>query len=75
MLVALSAATLPVAPIGGFEVVAAPAEAPDPSIPTAANSAAAPVPRMRARPLTGGWWWVGVSMIVVASFVGGCDVT
>ncbi len=71
MLDALSAATLPVAPMGLFEVVAAPAEALDPRIP-AANSAAAPVPRRRAQPLLGVRRSVGVSMVVVASFVGGC---
>jgi hypothetical protein len=71
MLDALRAATLPVAPVGLFEVVAAPAEALDPSIP-AANRVAAPVPRMRAQPLLGVWRSVGVSMVLVASFIRGC---
>ncbi len=68
---ALRAATLPVAPVGLFEVVVAPAEALDPSIP-AANRVAAPVPRMRAQPLLGLRRSVGVSMVLVASFISGC---
>jgi hypothetical protein len=71
MLDALSAATLPVAPVGLFEVEAAPAEALEPSIP-AANRVAAPVPRMRAQLLLGVWRSVGVSMVLVASFISGC---
>jgi hypothetical protein len=68
MLDPLSAATLPVAPMGAAEVVAAPAEALDPSIP-AARRAAAPVPRVRAQPRLGVRRSVGVSMVVVASFI------
>jgi hypothetical protein len=64
MLDPLSAAMLPVAPMGLFEVVAAPADALDPSIP-AANRVAAPVPSMRAQPLLGVWRSVGVSMLLL----------
>jgi hypothetical protein len=71
MLDALSAATLPMAAMGRIEVVAAPAEALDPNIP-AASRVAAPVPRMRAQPLLGVWRSVGVSMVLVASFISGC---
>jgi hypothetical protein len=71
MLDALSAATLPMAAMGRIEVVAAPAEALDPNIP-AASMVAAPVPRMRAQPLLGVWRSVGVSMVLVASFINGC---
>jgi hypothetical protein len=65
MLDAPRAATLPVAPVGAFGVDAAPAV--DVAV-TAANSAAAPVPRMRAQLPRGVRRSVGVSMGVVASF-------
>jgi hypothetical protein len=60
------AATLPVAPIGGFELDAAPAVE---ATATAASSAAAPVPRIRAELRNGVRRPVGVSMIAVASFL------
>lgn len=74
MLDAFSAATLPVAPIGALDVVAAPADALDPKIP-AAKRVAAPVPRMRGQLLLGTERSVGVSMVVVASFMYGCADT
>lgn len=73
MLDALNAATLPVAPIGALEVVAAPAETFEPNIP-AASTAAEPVPRRRAQLLQGVRRSVGISMVVLASFLCGCDV-
>jgi hypothetical protein len=74
MLDALNAATLPIAAMGLIEVVAAPAEALDPSIP-AASRVAAPVPRRRAQPLLGVWRSVGVSMVLVVSFIRGVSGT
>jgi hypothetical protein len=67
MLEPLSAATLPEAPIGAF-AVAAPAAALDPSTP-ATISAAAPLPRRRAQLRPGVRRSVGVSMMLVASFI------
>ena len=74
MLDAFSAATLPVAPVRALEVVAATAEALDPKIP-AANRVAAPVPSMRGQLHLGVRRSVGVSMVLVASFMCGCGGT
>jgi hypothetical protein len=74
MLDAFRAATLPKAPVGALEVVAAPAEALDPKIPEASR-AAAPVPSVRGQLLLDVRRSVGVSMVVVASFMCGCRCT
>jgi hypothetical protein len=73
MLDPLSAATLPMAPIGALDV-AAPAEALDPSIP-ATTSAEAPDPRMHPQSRRGLRRSVGVCMVVLASFMGMCSAS
>jgi hypothetical protein len=68
MLVPLSAATLPVAPLGAVGDDAAPAVPAVAATVPAASSAAAPVPRIRAQLRLGVRRGVGVSMVPVASF-------